>query len=95
MLTKFSTIAVGIAAALMCAATSAQAGEPKLGKRFAALDTNHDGTISQMEACAGPRGAKAKICKNFATIDANHDGAITPAEMHEYSLAKRGYVRKS
>jgi hypothetical protein len=95
VLTKFSTTVIGLTAALVCAAATAQTPGPKVGKRFVALDTNRDGALSQMEACAGPRGAKAKICKNFAVIDANHDGAISPAEMHEYGLAKRGYVRKS
>ena len=42
---------------------------------FAALDTNHDGKISQQEAQKNPM-----VAANFATADKNHDGFLSRAE---------------
>lgn len=42
---------------------------------FAALDTNHDGQISQMEA-----QKNTVVTQNFSEADTNHDGMLSKAE---------------
>ena len=42
---------------------------------FAALDVNHDGQVSQMEA-----QKNVLVTQNFAQADTNHDGMLSKAE---------------
>ena len=42
---------------------------------FAALDTNHDGKVSQQEAQKNPM-----VAQNFAAADKNHDGYLSKEE---------------
>lgn len=54
----------------------------KHAERFAAVDTNGDGDVSEDEIAA------YKAAK-FASVDANGDGALTQAEMDAHREAKR------
>ena len=54
-----------------------QARQKQLDKKFAKLDTNHDGQIS-MDELQGQRGGIAK------KADVNKDGVITKAEAQAY-----------
>jgi hypothetical protein len=63
----------------------AGAGPRDPAARFAAMDTNKDGTISKDEWVAAGRREQG-----FDRIDANHDGKITPEEMAAARPARRG-----
>jgi hypothetical protein len=61
----------------------------EVARKFAALDSNRDGFVTQAEldAKAGARAAKAEKradhfdpARMFAKLDSNKDGKVTPAE---------------
>jgi len=77
---KASLIALGVCTAAVMVAVSAQdrgfgAGQPMrpMSRLVAAIDTDHDGTISAAEMQAAPAALRA--------LDANHDGQLTPDEL--------------
>jgi len=49
----------------------------KLREKFAAADTDHDGSLSRAEAAAG----MPRLAKHFDEIDTDHDGKLTLAEV--------------
>ena len=52
-------------------------GGEKLREKFAAADTDHDGSLSRAEAAAG----MPRLAKHFDAIDTDHDGKLTLAEI--------------
>ena len=93
-----SIIVATAAAAFLGSAVQAQQAAPQSVKRtdliakldsgFAALDTNHDGTLSVAELQAGQNRElqqlearrKAEIEARFKQLDTNHDGQLSLAE---------------
>ncbi len=76
--------AVGLAVCL-AAGMSAQ-NKPKKPadpqKRFARMDTDHDGRISLAEyQAAGKPGSADKRAKRFKKLDTNGDGYLSPEEL--------------
>src|SRR5260221_4987202 len=59
--------------------------QPKIDKRFKALDTNHDGGISRDEWKGRP--------KAFDRLDANHDGVLSLQELQR-GVHKAAKVRR-
>jgi len=55
-------------------------GGEKLREKFAAADTDHDGSLSRAEAAAG----MPRIAKRFDAIDTDRDGKLTLAEIATY-----------
>jgi Ca2+-binding EF-hand superfamily protein len=51
---------------------------PGAAERWAALDTDGDGAVSQAEAQAGA----PRMAENFGRLDADGDGRVTREEMH-------------
>ncbi|MEO7253652.1 MAG: EF-hand domain-containing protein [Casimicrobium sp.] len=74
---------IGLTAVLALVASIASAAP---GGKFAAADSNRDGTLTKAEACIGKTRS---VCKNFDAMDANKDGAVTRAEIKAYRNAKR------
>ncbi len=53
-----------------------------LDKKFAALDTDHNGTISQAERQAHRQAERDKrFNERFAAMDTDHNGQLSPAEL--------------
>jgi Ca2+-binding EF-hand superfamily protein len=85
MKTKLATLSIALCALMSASAFAADRPGHRGG--LAMLDTDKSGTISQAEACAGPRGAEGLLCKNFAAIDANKDGQLSKDELKELGEA--------
>jgi hypothetical protein len=64
-------------APLVAMAADLPPGPQGTGGRFAALDTNGDGSITQAEAEAGA----PRLAEHFAQVDTNGDGLISREEM--------------
>ncbi|HEV8691091.1 MAG TPA: EF-hand domain-containing protein [Ideonella sp.] len=78
-----------LATTLILSAPLAQAAGEKPqrlpAEKFAALDTNHDGSISRDEAAAAPQ-----LSTHFDEIDVDRDGRVMPAELKAYAKTHRG-----
>lgn len=66
---------IALVAGLVSAVPALAATTP--AERFAAMDTNHDGVLSQEEFRAGYPDADPSL---FTALDRNRDGVIEPAE---------------
>jgi Ca2+-binding EF-hand superfamily protein len=92
MKTVLTTLSLAICAFASASALAApERGQfmQQRGQGFAMLDTDKSGTISQAEACNGPRGAEGMLCKNFASVDANNDGQLSKDELGEFRAAMK------
>ena len=75
-------IATRLGAVLALAMSGQVLAEAPTTLDFAALDKNHDGRISAVEA-----RADAELHSIFDTLDLNHDGYLTPTEFSRWSRA--------
>lgn len=69
-------------------ATASDAADTPRG-RFAAMDTDHDGKLSQAEWLAAGRHERG-----FALMDADHDGFLSPDEL-KLGIAKLRAAREA
>ena len=81
---------VGLSAAAFAdeAATGKGRHHGRAREKFARLDTDKDGKLSQAEVSGHP-----KLAQKFAEIDKNGDGFLTPEEIRAYAQAHRGEHR--
>ena len=76
-------------------AGSAWSAETRSDAVFAALDTNHDSSVSREEFAAGYArvqqaiAVEARLRNQFAIVDANHDNGLDAGEYAKLALVVR------